>query len=138
MKMGRAENTGSSTILECVVTMDNKSKHLSALVFVSTCVCSVSSLFLSSHLQVDISDPFDDPMRRPHQRIHILVLTLYPAHLQRLENISTKEFHPAEDLCLVHAYICWFALTSLSKLSECSSSMPSSKLTWWNFLLMLR
>lgn len=33
---------------------------------------------------------------------------------------------------------CVVSLTSLSKLSECSSSMPSSRLTWWNFLVMLR
>lgn len=38
-----------------------------------------------SHLQINVSDPLDDAMRRPNQRIHILVLALYPTGLQGLE-----------------------------------------------------
>lgn len=38
-----------------------------------------------SHLQINVSDPLDDAMRCPNQRIHILVLTLYPTGLQGLE-----------------------------------------------------
>lgn len=45
------------------------------------CVTSVSC----SHLQINVSDPLDDAIRRPYQRIHILVLTLYPTGLQGLE-----------------------------------------------------
>lgn len=52
--------------------------------------------YLCSHLQVDIFDPFDDPMRRPHQRIHVLVLTLDPASLQCLK---TNEFDPILHMC---------------------------------------
>lgn len=48
-------------------------------------VFQVYSLSLYSHLQVNISDPFDDPMRGPYQWIHILMLALCPASLQRLE-----------------------------------------------------
>lgn len=51
-----------------------------------------------SHLQVDVSDPFDDAMRRPNQWIHILVLTLYPTGLQGLEvkqvDVTLKYFLP--------------------------------------------
>lgn len=38
-----------------------------------------------SHLQINVSDPLYDAMRRPDQRIHILVFTLYPTGLQGLE-----------------------------------------------------
>lgn len=48
------------------------------------CVC------LGPHLQVNLFDPSDDTMRRPNQRIHILVLTLQAASLQRLEDIWTN------------------------------------------------
>lgn len=50
-------------------------------------VLNVHSLPLRSHLQVNIFDPFDDPMRGPYQWIHVLVLTLYPASLECLETI---------------------------------------------------
>lgn len=48
-------------------------------------VLQVHSLSLCSHLQVNISDPFDDPMRGPYQWIHVLVFTLYSASLQCLK-----------------------------------------------------
>lgn len=53
-------------------------------------VLNVHSLPLRSHLQVNIFDPFDDPMRGPYQWIHVLVLTLYPASLECLETILKK------------------------------------------------
>lgn len=59
-------------------------------------MCSVletHSLSLCPHLQVNISDPFDDPMRGPHQWIHVLVLTLYPTSLQCLKTILTNTFY---------------------------------------------
>lgn len=53
--------------------------------------------------------------------------------------------YPDDGFCLhlprKHKNIhCWrrFSHTSFSKWSKCSSSMPSSRLTWWNLLVMLR
>lgn len=46
---------------------------------------TVLPLLPCSHLQVNVSDPLDDAVRRPNQRIHILVLTLHPTGLQSLE-----------------------------------------------------
>lgn len=59
---------------------------------------TVFHLSPGSHLQINVSDPFDDTMRRPNQWIHILVLTLYPTGLQGLEvkhvDITLKYFLP--------------------------------------------
>lgn len=51
---------------------------------------TVLHLSPGSHLQVNVSDPFDDAMRCPNQWIHILVLTLYPTGLQGLEVMLTS------------------------------------------------
>lgn len=92
-------------------------------------------------------------MRGPNQWIHILVFTLYPASLQCLKAKQTPFIqlvypqHASTVVYCIHNIViqvlclwpwCMFLLTSLSKLSTCSSSMPRSKLTWWNFLVMLR
>lgn len=59
---------------------------------------TVLHLSPGSYLQINVSDPFDDAMRRPNQWIHILVLTLYPTGLQGLEvkhvDITLKYFLP--------------------------------------------
>lgn len=64
---------------------------------------TVLHLSPGSHLQIDVSDPFDDAMRRPNQRIHILVLTLYPTGLQGLEvthvDIALKSLLPHIQSC---------------------------------------
>lgn len=46
-----------------------------------------------SHLQIDVFDPLDDAVRRPDQRIHVLVLTLYPTGLQGLGGQDTSRRH---------------------------------------------
>lgn len=93
---------------------------------------------LYSHLQVNVFDPFDDPVRGPYQWIHILVFALNPSSLQCLGNIFTQRLYLYPALCC-HPCVtggCGFHTycTSLSKLSRCSSSMPSSRLAWWGFL----
>lgn len=55
-----------------------------------------SALSLCPHLEVNISDPFDDSMRGPYQWIRVLVLTLYPASLECLENILINTFYSTE------------------------------------------
>lgn len=40
--------------------------------------------FPCSDLQINVSDPLDDAMGCPNQRVHVLVLALYPTGLQGL------------------------------------------------------
>lgn len=76
------------------------------------------SLSLCAHLQVNISDPFDDPMRGPYQWIHILVFTLYPASLQCLETILTNTFYSNKVLFLPAAWA-YSSIFTLSSFCEC-------------------
>ncbi len=70
-------------------------------------VLEAHSLSLCPHLQVNISDPFDDPMRGPYQWIHVLVLTLHPTSLQCLETILTSTFYSTGSIftcCYIQVY----------------------------------
>lgn len=83
---------------------------------------------LCPHLQVNISDPFDDSMRGPYQWINVLVLTLYPASLECLETILINTFYIAErftcitSICSYHMhrvyswYICFTCVHILTYL----------------------
>lgn len=59
------------------------------------------SFFLSlhPHLQVNVFDPLHDPVSGPHQRIHVLVLTLYPTGLQCLETLLICTFQSTVSAC---------------------------------------